>query len=405
MSTGVNGWTGGQYSLFRLALGSVLALRFVQTLPALAYAPRLDAIPGFPNLLVALRGGPGGRLLLAAGCLAALMLALGALDRVAAVVAAYVWFCTVDIGLKPLAPAVVVLGVLPLLHLGLPAAPYGSLARRGRTDPGAGWRMPDAVHVAAWILLVLLFATGGATKLFDPGWTDGSALTARIERAWWPIRQLGAPLIALPWAAAGVAWIVGLLELGAALPAVIRRVRPHLWTVLVVLQLIALLLDGYVGLRAGVLLLLALTFDPRWVPDRGGPLTERLFYDGSCGLCHRIVRLMISEDPQGRAFRLAPLQGETFRKVVPQTQRERLPDSMVLVRSDGVVLTRSACARHVGKRLGGIWGVAASLASILPTVVADRIYDLIARVRSRLFRRPEQLCPVLPPELAGRFED
>lgn len=44
------------------------------------------------------------------------------------------------------------------------------------------------------------------------------------------------------------------------------------------------------------------TWDPGWIrPLRTG--TERLFYDGHCGLCQRSVRLILAEDATGSAFR------------------------------------------------------------------------------------------------------
>ena len=41
-----------------------------------------------------------------------------------------------------------------------------------------------------------------------------------------------------------------------------------------------------------------------------------IFYDGDCGLCHRAVRVVLAADPEGRAFRFAPLGGETFRALM-----------------------------------------------------------------------------------------
>ena len=49
------------------------------------------------------------------------------------------------------------------------------------------------------------------------------------------------------------------------------------------------------------------------------------FYDGHCGLCHRIVRFVIQHDRE-QVFRFAPLQGETASKQLPRD----LPDSVVV---------------------------------------------------------------------------
>ena len=34
----------------------------------------------------------------------------------------------------------------------------------------------------------------------------------------------------------------------------------------------------------------------------------------------------------------------------------------------------------------------------------DRGYDFIARMRSRMFEKPEEACPLLPPDLRARFD-
>ena len=129
-----------------------------------------------------------------------------------------------------------------------------------------------------------------------------------------------------------------------------------------------------------------------------------IFYDGHCGLCHRVVRFVLAEDREGERFRFAPLDGETFRHLVGDIDRSTLPDSLVVRASDGTLLTRSAAVLHILRRLGGAWKLGAQLLGIVPSPVRDGAYDLIARVRHRLFRRPVEACPVVQPELRARFD-
>jgi predicted DCC family thiol-disulfide oxidoreductase YuxK len=128
-----------------------------------------------------------------------------------------------------------------------------------------------------------------------------------------------------------------------------------------------------------------------------------LFYDGGCGLCHSAVKLVLYGDADGRAFRFAPLHGETFRKLVSEADRAGLPDSVVVRTDDGRLLARSAASLYIGRRLGGVFGVLAALGSLVPRRLADALYDAIARVRYRLFARPDAACPLLPPPLRARF--
>jgi predicted DCC family thiol-disulfide oxidoreductase YuxK len=131
---------------------------------------------------------------------------------------------------------------------------------------------------------------------------------------------------------------------------------------------------------------------------------ERIFYDGECGLCHRWVRFALARDRGRELFRFAPLQGPTFAAEVTDTERRELPDSLAVRTSDGRLLVRSAAMLHVLRRTGGAWAVVAALLGVLPSALADWGYDRIAGVRKRWSAPPAGLCPLVPPELARRFD-
>ena len=157
-------------------------------------------------------------------------------------------------------------------------------------------------------------------------------------------------------------------------------------------------------LTLGMLVLHAFTFDPAWVRPRRSPEgIARVYYDGGCGLCHHSVRLLLSED-RDAVFRYAPIQSESFEAAVPEEVRPQLPDSVVLVLPDGTLLARSAAFIEIGQRLGGLWRLGAIAIRLVPAALRDRVYDAISNARGRLFRRPAEACPVLPPRLRERFE-
>ena len=133
------------------------------------------------------------------------------------------------------------------------------------------------------------------------------------------------------------------------------------------------------------------------------PAPELLFYDGGCGLCHRTVLFVLARDASGRAFRFAPLGGATFQAQVPEADRAGLPDSIVIRTEEGALLVRSAAVLHILRRLGGSWRVMAAIGGVVPRVLSDALYDFVARVRLRLFARPDDWCPVAPRELRDRF--
>ena len=126
-----------------------------------------------------------------------------------------------------------------------------------------------------------------------------------------------------------------------------------------------------------------------------------IFYDGTCGLCHWLVKWVLRHDGEGR-FLLSPLQGETFAAQVLAEQRANLPDSVVVLSAEGKLLTKSQAAKYVAKKLG-LRGRAAFI-GMWPKFIADFGYDAIARWRYRLFGRNEGgMCPIVPAELQKRL--
>jgi predicted DCC family thiol-disulfide oxidoreductase YuxK len=134
------------------------------------------------------------------------------------------------------------------------------------------------------------------------------------------------------------------------------------------------------------------------------PPTEILFYDGHCGLCHRAVKFVVRHDKQA-AFRFAPLKGSTFLEKVPPERRAGLPDSVVILTIDGDLLMRSDAFLHILRRLGGGWRCLASILAIVPRAARDAVYNLVARIRYRIFGRKDDVCPLMPPALRDRFLD
>lgn len=129
---------------------------------------------------------------------------------------------------------------------------------------------------------------------------------------------------------------------------------------------------------------------------------DLLFYDGSCGFCHRWVLFLLHHDQDGSRFRFAPLGGQAWQAAGITGP---VPDSLVLKTADGRILFRSAAVLEMGERLGGRWKMLARIAGLLPRWLLDLAYDGIARIRKHIFARPPGVCPILPAELRARFGD
>lgn len=143
-------------------------------------------------------------------------------------------------------------------------------------------------------------------------------------------------------------------------------------------------------------------------------MTNILFYDGDCGLCHATVQFALKRDPDGR-FSYAPLQGETWAKLAaaqskPGAQSIRShgvnwldpPDSVLLL-TDSELLVRSAAVERMLLRLNKPWPTIGRLLSLFPRVLSDLGYRITARARRLVFRQPEGLCPLVPTEYRPRF--
>lgn len=208
-------------------------------------------------------------------------------------------------------------------------------------------------------------------------------------------------------------WTLGLLSLGWVLLGVFERARWLAWCGLVASLLIAVSSGSSEAFHPLSLIVLLvwpysipplLAFSPRWIPRRKRGLPLTVYYDGECGFCHRGVQFLLKEDPAGAALRFAPLQGASFAAAVPESERARLPDSIVVRDADGAILTRSAAALRIGAALGGYWRPLAALGRLLPRPLRDAAYDWIAARRKRWFAKPDGHCPLLSAEQRARFD-
>jgi predicted DCC family thiol-disulfide oxidoreductase YuxK len=130
-----------------------------------------------------------------------------------------------------------------------------------------------------------------------------------------------------------------------------------------------------------------------------------LLYDGDCGLCNRVVRLLLRSDRAAR-LKFAPLQSAPAQAYL---RRQGLPtadfDSLVFVpdwntQAAGAYLRRTDGALAAAAEVGGVWGLV-TWARVLPAGLRDPFYQLVARSRYALFG---QYFPApLKPEWEARF--
>ena len=140
--------------------------------------------------------------------------------------------------------------------------------------------------------------------------------------------------------------------------------------------------------------------------SRAGGL-HLVLYDGVCGFCSHLVQFLLEHD--GRAvFDFAALQSTTARSLVEKwggnpdelttfyvCANYRTPSARVLARSDA--------ALFIAQEIGWPWKTF-SAARVVPKVLRDAVYDLVARTRYRLFGRLDR-CLVPAADVRSRFID
>jgi predicted DCC family thiol-disulfide oxidoreductase YuxK len=125
-----------------------------------------------------------------------------------------------------------------------------------------------------------------------------------------------------------------------------------------------------------------------------------ILFDGVCNLCNGVVQFVIVRDPQAR-FKFASQQSEAG---IDLMRSHHLPEmtSVVLIR-DGRALLKSDAVLEIARLLPAPWAWAVVF-RIVPRVVRDFVYDLVARSRYSLFGKRDA-CWLPTPELRTRFLD
>jgi predicted DCC family thiol-disulfide oxidoreductase YuxK len=125
-----------------------------------------------------------------------------------------------------------------------------------------------------------------------------------------------------------------------------------------------------------------------------------VLFDGVCNLCNASVRFIAERDPHGR-FRFAALQSDTGRRLLEEHGLDAGELSTVVVVADGRAYTRSDAALRVARGLGRGWPALGAL-RIVPRLVRDAAYGVVARNRYRWFGRKDE-CMIPTPEMRARF--
>ena len=296
-------------------------------------------------------------------------------------------------------------GCIPSKAIIHAASKYETVARAagGGTHRAGDWFMPKVVYRSAWVILALTYSYSGYTKLLSPAWVSGDTVGLVLQNPLARDYFLNDWFLALPdFALQLLTWGILYVELLFAPLALNRRLRPWLWSAMLLVQFGFLFLLNFPDLTLGMLLFHLLTFDPAWLSARRASQPETLYYDGHCGFCQACVRFVLAED-DGATMRFSPIGSADFLKRAPAERQAQPFDSMLVLTDQNKVLTQSDAVIHVLKRLGGLWLLSGYLLGLLPKPLRNFGYRCVGRVRRKLLPTPPSVCPMVPAELKKRF--
>jgi len=101
-------------------------------------------------------------------------------------------------------------------------------------------------------------------------------------------------------------------------------------------------------------------------------------FDSKCILCNKALNVLIKLDKY-RSFKYTSLQGEYVKDLgVPKEL-----DSIIFY-EDGTLYYKSTAILKILRSLGGVW-IVVNVFYLIPRVVRDAIYDVIAKYRYNIF--------------------
>ena len=125
-----------------------------------------------------------------------------------------------------------------------------------------------------------------------------------------------------------------------------------------------------------------------------------ILFDGVCNVCSAAVQFVIKRDKKNN-FRFASLQSTEGQKLLAHHKLSPNDfNSFVLIENDKVYI-KSDGALKVAKELSGLWPLLYGFI-IVPKVLRDGIYNLIARNRYKWFGKKDS-CMIPTPEIMAKF--
>jgi predicted DCC family thiol-disulfide oxidoreductase YuxK len=131
------------------------------------------------------------------------------------------------------------------------------------------------------------------------------------------------------------------------------------------------------------------------------PNKKIILFDGVCNLCNSAVQFVIKYDHKD-VFRFVALQSELGQQIIKHIGiNTQNIDSIILYEPGIAYYYKSEAALQIAKNLDGFFHFG-TVFKIIPTSIANQIYDYIAKNRYKWYGKKES-CMIPTAELKAKF--
>lgn len=127
-----------------------------------------------------------------------------------------------------------------------------------------------------------------------------------------------------------------------------------------------------------------------------------VFFDGVCHLCSGSVQFLLRHDRK-KELSFCALQSPQAHEILAEYSFDLSSFESIVFFRNNIIFTHSDAIIEIACELGGFWKMAVCL-RIIPKVLRDAVYSVIARSRYSLFGKAQE-CWLPTPELRARFID
>ena len=114
-----------------------------------------------------------------------------------------------------------------------------------------------------------------------------------------------------------------------------------------------------------------------------------VFFDGECLMCNRFISWLSKKN---HSLKFASLAGNTSQRLIAKEYRTN-PSSIIFWQDKKFYLKKKALVKIL-KELNFVWKVVSFFYGLIPNLIANKVYDWVARNRYR-FNKNKKECPLI----------